>query len=57
VSHPAFVNPSVSAPLDALIARCTVQNWPDRIVDAEDLQKELMAVAGMRKLDRLTCRP
>jgi hypothetical protein len=51
VSHPAFINPTVPAPLDALIARCTVQNWPDRIVDAEDLQKELMAVAGMRKLD------
>jgi tRNA A-37 threonylcarbamoyl transferase component Bud32 len=57
VSHPAFINPTVPASLDALIARCTVQNWPDRIVDAEDLQKELMAVAGMRKLDRVICRP
>jgi hypothetical protein len=54
VSHPAFINPTVSKPLDALIARCTIQNWPDRIVDAEDLQKELMAVAGMRKLEPVT---
>jgi tRNA A-37 threonylcarbamoyl transferase component Bud32 len=53
VSHPAFINPTVPASLDTLIARCTIQNWPDRIVDAEDLQKELMAVAGMRKLDRV----